>query len=118
MGEGAALTRVDEAIAFDAKLLLVELAIAAVVRQEVLMGAVLDDRALVQDEDLVGAQDGREAVSDHERGAAPAQGDEALLDRGLALAVQARGGLVEDEDRRLREDRPGDRHALALAARQ
>src|SRR5439155_27334535 len=36
----------------------------------------------------------------------------------LALAIQARGGLVEDQDAGVGEDRAGDRYALALPARQ
>jgi hypothetical protein len=42
------------------------------------------------------------------------------LERGLHLAfglrVERGGGLVEDQDRRVLEQRPGDRQALALAA--
>ena len=41
---------------------------------------------------------------------------QAVLDQRLALAVEARGRLVEDQDRRVGEDRARDRDALALAA--
>ena len=43
---------------------------------------------------------------------------EPLLDERLRLGVEARGGLVEDQDPRVGEDRPRDRDALALAPRE
>ena len=43
---------------------------------------------------------------------------QAVLDQRLALAVEARRRLVEDQDARIGEDRARDRDALALAARQ
>ena len=43
---------------------------------------------------------------------------ERLLDQPLRLVVERARGLVEEQDRRVLEDGPGDRHALALAARQ
>ena len=43
---------------------------------------------------------------------------EALLDQRLGLRVEAGGGLVQDQDARIGEDRARDRDALALAARQ
>src|SRR5439155_27201688 len=36
----------------------------------------------------------------------------------LALGVEVRGGLVEDQDRRVLQERTRDRDALALAARE
>ena len=43
---------------------------------------------------------------------------QAVLDQRLALAVERRGGLVEHQDPRIREDRARDRDALTLAARE
>ena len=76
----------------------------------------LDDLAVLEHEDLVGAADRRQPVRDDERRAALAQAPQAVLDHRLALAVEARRGLVEDEDARVGEDGPRDRDALALAA--
>ena len=42
--------------------------------------------------------------------------DERLLDRRLDLRIERRGGLVEDQDRRVLQDHPGDGDPLALAA--
>ena len=44
----------------------------------------------------------------------PRAGAAGLLDERLALAVEARGRLVQDEDARVREDRARDRDALPL----
>ena len=41
-----------------------------------------------------------------------------LLYEPLRFVVQRRRGLVEEQDRRVLQDRPGDGHALALPARQ
>jgi hypothetical protein len=56
---------------------------------------------------------GRETVCDHEGGAAGEQPVDRLLDEPLALRVERAGGLVEDEDLRVLEDRARDRDALA-----
>ena len=68
------------------------------------------------DEDLVGAADGREAVGDDEGGAALHEEVEAVLDHGFGLGVEGAGGFVEDEDARVGENGAGDGDALALAA--
>ena len=47
-----------------------------------------------------------------------AQRAQAVLDQRLALAVEARGRLVEHQDARVGQDRARDRDALALPARQ
>jgi hypothetical protein len=80
--------------------------------------AALDDAAAVHDQDLVGAADGGQAVRDDEGGAALPQPAEAVADERLALAVQARCRLVEDQDARVRDDGAGDGDALPLAAGQ
>ena len=43
---------------------------------------------------------------------------QAVLNQRFALAVEARGRFVENQDRRVGENRARDRDALALAARQ
>ena len=48
----------------------------------------------------------------------PRRSAQAVLDQRLALAVEARRGLVEDQDARVGENRARDRDALALPARQ
>ena len=48
----------------------------------------------------------------------PPQCPQAVLDERFALAVEARRRFVQDEDFRVGQDRPRDRHALTLSARQ
>jgi hypothetical protein len=78
--------------------------------------AALHHPALLQHEDLVGRADGAEAVRDDERRAPAAQPRERLLDERLALRVERAGGLVEDEDARVGQQRAGDGDALPLPA--
>src|SRR5438045_2858778 len=55
-------------------------------------------------------------MRDDESRAAGTQRPEAVLDHRLTLAVEARGGLVENQDAWIGEDRARDRHPLALSA--
>ena len=73
-------------------------------------------RPCLDDEDLVGVDDRRQAVGDDERRAALERDGERRLHVGLRRGVEVRRGLVEDHDARLGEQQPGDREALALAA--
>ena len=82
------------------------------------MAALLDDAAAVEHHQAVHARDGGEPVRDRDHGLACHQRVEARLDRGLDLAVERGGGLVEHQDRRVLQDHARDRDALALAAGQ
>ena len=66
------------------------------------MRPALGDPSAVEDDDLVGLADGRQAVGDGERGATLGQAVERLLHRALGLVVERAGGLVEDQHGRLR----------------
>ena len=63
----------------------------------------------------VGVADGRQPVGDHEAGALRPQRGHGLLDQHLGAGVDRAGGLVEDEDRRVGEEGPGDGEQLLLA---
>jgi hypothetical protein len=54
-------------------------------------------------------------VGDHEGGALVHQPGHRLHDHGLRPRVHGARGLVEDEDRGVLEECPGQRYALALA---
>ena len=82
------------------------------------MRALLDDAALIHDHQPVHAGDGRQPMCDGDHGLAAHQHVEARLDRGLDLAVERRGGLVEHQNRRVLEDDARDGDTLALAAGQ
>ncbi len=66
--------------------------------------------------DAVRVLNGREAVGDDDAGAALHQALQRLLHQALALAVERGGGLIEQQDARVFEDRAGDGDALALPA--
>ena len=57
-------------------------------------------------------------MGDHDRGPAGDEPAQALLDQALGVNVDVRGRLVEDEDARVRHQRAGERHQLALPGRQ
>ena len=80
------------------------------------VAAGLDDLAAVDDDDAVGITHRRQAMGDDEHRAALADGPHVVLDDALRLVVQGAGGLVEDEDARVADQRPGDGDALALFA--
>jgi hypothetical protein len=52
----------------------------------------------------------------HERRAPAHQLAEPFLDHRFRFRVQARGGLIQDQDAWIGENRARDRYALALAA--
>ena len=72
--------------------------------------------ALVEHHDLVGADDGGEPVRDDQRGAVLGNAVERILDVPLGVAVERRGRLVEQQDRRAFQDGARDGDALLLAA--
>ena len=82
------------------------------------MRAEFDDPARVDHGELVGAADRGEAVRDDECRAARHEPLERLLDGALALGVERRRCLVQDEDRRVLQQGARDREPLPLAARQ
>ena len=79
------------------------------------MVALLDDPAVLHHQDRVGVANRRKTVGDHEAGAVGAQGGHGVLDEHLGPRVDRARRLVEDEDRRVGQERSGDRHQLPLA---
>ena len=71
---------------------------------------------MVEHDDLVGGDNGREPMRDHERGAVLRHALERVLNVLLGVAVERRGRLVEQQDRRRLQDGARDRDALLLAA--
>src|SRR5690606_32331950 len=59
------------------------------------MGAALGDLSLVEDDDLIGIDDRRETVGDHDRRPPRGDGAERFLDRRFGSAVERAGGFVE-----------------------
>src|ERR1051326_2047485 len=75
--------------------------VEAVLPQELLVGAALDDFAVAQHQELIGASDGAQAMGDDEAGAGGPKTLEGLLDEAFGGGVHAGGGLVEDKDGRV-----------------
>ena len=73
---------------------------------------------VVEHHHLVGGHGVRHAVRDHDHGGGLRQFADRVQDHGLALGVHAAGGLVEDIDRGVAQQRTGDGDALALPAGQ
>mmetsp|Transcript_2387 Transcript_2387/g.6020 ORF Transcript_2387/g.6020 Transcript_2387/m.6020 type:complete len:301 (-) Transcript_2387:1246-2148(-) len=82
------------------------------------MAAHLHHRAARHDHDLVGRLYGGQAVRDDQHGAPRHQPRQRALHRGLRHAVQRGGGLIQNDDRAVLEQRARNGDALALAARQ
>ena len=82
------------------------------------MRAFLDDAAAIHHQDTVAGQHRRQPVRDHQRGAIAHQPFERRLHQLLAFGIERRGRFVEQQQRRIAQDRARDRNALALAARQ
>src|SRR5690242_6109360 len=73
---------------FVLELLPVQARVDAAVREQLGVGASLDDSPAVDDEDDVRRQDGGQAVGDGQRGAASHQRTEGFLDQPLGGGVQ------------------------------
>ena len=80
------------------------------------MGALLDEAALLEDEDPVGIAECAQAVGDCQGGAAAGQDAKRLLDRLFRFGIDAARGLVEDENSGIEEQGPRDRGPLLFAA--
>src|SRR6185312_16986004 len=104
------------AVVFEALLAGVEIEVASAEREQGGMGAALDDAAGFDHEDLLSGADGGEAMGDDERGAAAEQMGQALLNQRFGFGIEAAGGLVQNQDGRVGEQRARDREALALSA--
>ncbi len=82
------------------------------------VAAARDDAAVSHHDDAVGFQHGREPVRDDDRRAVLHEPLERLLHEQLVVRVERARRLVEQQDRRVLENRARDRDALPLSARQ
>src|SRR5437660_1422668 len=98
------LLRLDEAV---------ELALFL---DELLVRADFGDLAVLQDHQPRGVTQGAQAMRDREGRAALDQPRDGVLNLLLGVGIDGGGGLVEDQDARVVQNRAGDAHALALAA--
>ena len=94
----------------------VERGVAAALAQQLVVAARFDHVAVLDHEDAVGMRDRGQPVRDHQRGAALAQFGDRLLHLTLGFRIERGGRLVEQDDRRVLDQRARDGDALALAA--
>src|SRR4051795_2561562 len=92
--------------------------VEAACREQLVVRALLDDPAVLQDDDQVGVADRREPVGDDEGRAAVQKPPQRALDLSFRADVDGARRLVEDQDLRVREQRPRERDQLTLAERQ
>src|SRR5436189_228976 len=78
-----------------------KLAVKPAASHELVVRSLLDDAAVVQNDDEVGVADRREPVRDHEGGTCLHHLLERIEDDPFCLRVDRRGRLVEDENRRI-----------------
>ncbi len=80
------------------------------------MPAYFDHTTSGQDDDPVGSLDRGEPMGDHKRGPVFHEIGQGHLDHALRFRIQRRGGLVEDEDGGITQQRPRDGQSLAFPA--
>src|SRR5665811_739925 len=80
------------------------------------MCADCGELAAPDQQDAVGLADLREAVRDQQGGSAFEHASDRGLDPVFGAAVDGAGGIVQDQDARLGDQRPGDGEPLPLAA--
>ena len=86
--------------------------------QELGVGTLFHDPAVIEDDDAVRATDGCQAVGDDEGGTTTGQIGKCVLDRALGFRIEGGGGFVQDENGRVAKKETGDGEALFLAAGQ
>ena len=82
------------------------------------MAAALDDAPLVDDHDLIGIGDRRQAMRDDDGGAIGEGIGQRLLHQRFVLAVEMARGFVEHDDGRILDQHAGNGETLFFAARQ
>ena len=80
------------------------------------MRALFDDLAFVEDDDLVGLEDGVEAMGDGDDSSSLHQLAGGFFEQGFGFGVERGGGFVENQNRRVFEEGAGEGKALGLSA--
>ena len=82
------------------------------------MGAFLGNHAVFENEDFVGIPDRAQAMRDGDHGPSLHKPVKSVDHQFFRLGIEGGGGLIENQDRRIADDRAGDADALPLAARE
>ena len=92
--------------------MLIETRVVAIEVDEFAVRTLFNNLAMIDHEDAVGLAHGGQAVGDDEHGSALADAREVFLDDALGFVIEGAGGLVEDQDARVGNERAGDGDAL------
>src|SRR5215469_1606555 len=95
----------------------VKLCVQTLVFQQLFVGSALHNSALFNHKDRVGALNRREPMGDYNRCFATDETPQSIKHGLFGQGVEARTGLVHDENGRVANDRPSDGDALTLTAR-
>ena len=87
-------------------------------RRELLKRAIFHHFTLVNNDDAVAFHDGRESVGDNDRCASHHCSVEGLLDDLLALLIECRGGLIQNQDFWVLDERTSNCYTLLLTTGQ
>ena len=90
--------------------------VLAAERHELVVRAPLDDAARLEHDDLIRVAHGRDPVRRHKDRSSGADASQPVQDRALGLAVDRRQRVVEEQDRRVGDERTRQRGPLFLAA--
>lgn len=82
------------------------------------MRSAFNNAAMLQNDDLISMPNGGEAVGNGDCGAAFSQGRQGNFHGAFGFCVQRTGRFIEQQDRRVAQDRAGERKALLFTARE
>ena len=99
------------------ELAVVQVGVESVLCEQLLVGALLNDRTVVHDQDMVRVSDGRETVGDDEAGPASHQASHGLLNENFGPCIDTACSFIENQDSWIREDHTGDGQQLFLTGR-
>lgn len=95
-----------------------QLGVHALMLQQVMVRSALHDPPVFNHHDFISLLNGRQTVSDNQRGTVFLQLIQRRLNGTLGLGIQRRGGFIKDQDRAVTQQRAGNSNTLALAAGQ
>ena len=82
------------------------------------MRALLDNRAVIHDDDAVGGAHGGQSMGDDHRSTIMHQPVQSILHQPLALGIERRRGLIKQQQWRVTDESAGDGNTLALSSGQ
>ncbi len=101
----------------DTGLQVVEVCVAPIRADQLIMATILDDAAMLECNDPVRIAHGREPMRDDEHSPAGGDPSHVLLDGALAFVIKRAGSLVEDKDTRVGNECASDRDNAGAARR-